>query len=72
MILADVVEMYEPVAAEAGQNLSLAAEPNLALWADRDLLFQVLDKDIQLSKIVQVRWGGSTHMGKILSVAYSE
>jgi signal transduction histidine kinase len=42
MILADVVEMYEPVAAEAGQNLSLAAEPNLALWADRDLLFQVL------------------------------
>ena len=42
MILADVVEMYEPVAAEAGQSLRLETEPNLALWADRDLLFQVL------------------------------
>ena len=42
MILADVVEMYEPVAAEAGQSLRLETESNLALWADRDLLFQVL------------------------------
>ena len=42
MILADVVEMYEPVAAEAGQSLRLETDSNLALWADRDLLFQVL------------------------------
>jgi signal transduction histidine kinase len=42
MILADVVEMYEPVATEAGQSLTLDTEPSLALWADRDLLFQVL------------------------------
>jgi signal transduction histidine kinase len=41
-ILADVVEMYEPVAAEAGQSLTLEAEANLSLWADRDLLFQVI------------------------------
>ncbi|XP_063690555.1 uncharacterized protein LOC134823107 [Bolinopsis microptera] len=32
----------------------------------------VLDKDIQLSKIVQVRWHGTLHMGKILSVAYNK
>jgi signal transduction histidine kinase len=34
--------MYEPVAAEAGQSLTLEAEANLSLWADRDLLFQVI------------------------------
>ena len=41
VILADVVEMYEPVASEAGQTLSLNSSAELVLWADRDLLFQV-------------------------------
>jgi signal transduction histidine kinase len=70
MILADVVEMYEPVAAEAGQSLRLETESNLALWADRDLLFQVLanlvDNALKYGKadgnIVVKSWQGAGYM----------
>jgi signal transduction histidine kinase len=70
MILADVVEMYEPVAAEAGQSLRLETDSNLALWADRDLLFQVLanliDNALKYGKadgnIVVKAWQGAGYV----------
>src|SRR5262247_3991280 len=41
-IIADVAELYEPVADEAGLSLSVAAEPGLALTANRELVSQAV------------------------------
>ncbi|MEH6552075.1 MAG: HAMP domain-containing sensor histidine kinase [Pseudomonadales bacterium] len=42
VILEDVVELYEPVASEAGLQLELDTSISPVLWADRDLLFQAV------------------------------
>lgn len=42
VILEDVVELYEPVASEAGLELALDTPISPVLWADRDLLFQAV------------------------------
>jgi signal transduction histidine kinase len=41
-IIADVAELYEPVADEAGLSLSVAAEPGLSLTANRELVSQAV------------------------------
>jgi signal transduction histidine kinase len=41
-IIADVAELYEPVADEAGLSLSVAAEPGLTLTANRELVSQAV------------------------------
>jgi signal transduction histidine kinase len=41
--LGDVVELYEPLAEEAGGSLSLVARPGLQVRGDRQLLAQVLN-----------------------------
>jgi signal transduction histidine kinase len=41
-IIADVAELYEPVADEAGLSLSVAAEQGLALTANRELVSQAV------------------------------
>jgi len=39
-ILSDLLELYEPLAEEKGQNLSFTLGPSIELEADRDMLFQ--------------------------------
>jgi signal transduction histidine kinase len=41
-IVADVAELYQPIAEEAGGTLSVAVQPNLNVMADRQLLSQAL------------------------------
>jgi signal transduction histidine kinase len=41
-IIADIAELYEPVADEAGLSLSVAAEPGLTLTANRELVSQAV------------------------------
>lgn len=41
-LVADVAELYEPVAAEQGQSLMLVADDPVWIVGDRDLLFQAL------------------------------
>ncbi len=41
-LLHDVVELYEPLAEEKGQSLSLQADTNVRRQGDRDLLFQAM------------------------------
>jgi signal transduction histidine kinase len=41
-IIADVAELYEPVADEAGLSLSVSAEPGLTLTANRELVSQAV------------------------------
>jgi signal transduction histidine kinase len=41
-LLADVAELYEPVAAEKGQRVDLAIVPPTLVEGDRDLLFQAV------------------------------
>jgi signal transduction histidine kinase len=42
VLLQDVVELYEPLCSEKGQRLELTILGGLQLWADRDLLFQMV------------------------------
>jgi signal transduction histidine kinase len=41
-LLQDVVEFYEPLCSDGGQQLELSISGELELWADRDLIFQML------------------------------
>ena len=41
-IIADIAELYEPVADEAGLSLSVSAEPGLTLTANRELVSQAV------------------------------
>ncbi len=41
-LLHDVVELYEPLAEEKGQSLSLQAQAGVFMQGDRDLLFQAM------------------------------
>jgi signal transduction histidine kinase len=42
LLLQDVVEFYEPLCSDGGQQLELSISGELELWADRDLIFQML------------------------------
>lgn len=71
-LLHDVVELYEPLAEEKGQSLSLQADTRVHMQGDRDLLFQamanLLDNAIKYTPPqgrIQITLGEQANCGRI-------
>ncbi len=71
-LLRDVVELYEPLAEEKGQSLSLQADARVYMHGDRDLLFQamanLLDNAIKYTPpqgLIEITLGGQANNGQI-------
>ena len=65
-LVGDVVELYEPLAEEKGQQLSVTVEPVSVLEGDRDLLFQALANIVDNA----IKYApGSGHIGVALTAA---
>ncbi len=71
-LLRDVVELYEPLAEEKGQSLSLHADTGVYMQGDRDLLFQamanLLDNAIKYTPpqgLIEITLGEQANNGQI-------
>ena len=62
IIIADVFELYEPMAEEQGGSLTMSAEPGLNVKADRQLLAQAISNLIDNALKYGVRDGEATRI----------